>query len=302
VRRQPIDHSPPRIDPRLALLVVAASVLACAGNPRPERRTASEHPDSIGCLDTLRARDSVTRIVKLSVSPRDTGVTLPTDFEDLFAEEFRRRFRLPPEMALSVVAGVPPCDSLASRCVAGVLDVGAYAYATVHNDGKLTDISVLDVGLTPSFADSVASVLSAISKESMAPSVGGKVDSIPLVLQLTTSEPSDSGSPYRRILRLTVPLYEMPFSYASMPAGGVNAKYPFAARLAGVEDSVAVAFTVNSDGLIPAESIELVSATYRDFVTSVAEALLETKYHPARLGDCAVATRMEQRFLFKVPE
>jgi hypothetical protein len=37
-------------------------------------------------------------------------------------------------------------------------------------------------------------------------------------------------------------------------------------------------------------------------VTSVLDALGRTQYHPAYLGDCAVATRMKQRFLFKVPE
>jgi len=45
-----------------------------------------------------------------------------------------------------------------------------------------------------------------------------------------------------------------------------------------------------------------VSANYRDFVASVLDALGRTRYHPAHLGDCAVATRMKQRFLFKVPE
>jgi TonB family protein len=87
-----------------------------------------------------------------------------------------------------------------------------------------------------------------------------------------------------------------------MPAAGVNADYPFAARLAGVEDSVTLAFIVDADGAIATESLELVSANYRDFVTSVVDALGRTRYHPAHLGDCAVATRMRQRFLFKVPE
>jgi hypothetical protein len=37
-------------------------------------------------------------------------------------------------------------------------------------------------------------------------------------------------------------------------------------------------------------------------VSSVLDALGQTKYHPAHLGDCAVATRMKQRFLFKLPK
>jgi hypothetical protein len=65
---------------------------------------------------------------------------------------------------------------------------------------------------------------------------------------------------------------------------------------------VTLAFTVGSDGTIAPESIDLVSANYREFVASVVNALLKARYHSAHLGDCAVATRMKQRFLFKVPQ
>jgi len=72
-------------------------------------------------------------------------------------------------------------------------------------------------------------------------------------------------------------------------------------RRAGVQDSVTVAFTVRADGTIAAESMDLVAANYSEFVVSVLNALARTRYHPAHLGDCAVATRMKQRFMFKVP-
>jgi hypothetical protein len=68
-----------------------------------------------------------------------------------------------------------------------------------------------------------------------------------------------------------------------------------------VGDSVTVAFTVQADGSIAPESIDLVAARYGEFVSSVVEALEKTRYHPARLGDCAVATRMKQRFMFRFP-
>jgi TonB-like protein len=235
------------------------------------------------------------------VIARDSGTVLPADFGNLFAEEFRTQFRVPAKMPLSVVRGVQPCDSLGSRCVAGTLDIRAFAYATAHNDGRLTDIGVLDVALTPSLVDSVKSALEAMSKESLAPPTG-RLDSIPVIVQLEREDAPDTVPAYRQVLKVTLPRYELPFSYAVMPVAGVDAKYPFKARLAGVGDSVTVAYTVLSDGSILPESIELVRANYRDFVESVADALLETRYHPARLGDCAVATRMEQRFLFKLPE
>ena len=67
-------------------------------------------------------------------------------------------------------------------------------------------------------------------------------------------------------------------------------------------DSVTLAFTVDSNGMIAGESMELVHARYRDFVSSVLRALGNTRYHPAYLGDCPVATRMTQRFMFTTPD
>ena len=285
----------------LAPLVFAA---ACATNPHARNKVASARrstADSIGCLDTLHAADSISTIIKMTVAPQDPKVVLPRDFENLFVEEFRMHFKVPANLPLSVVMGSEPCDSLGSRCVGGVLSVGAVAYATAHNDGKLSDISVLDVALTPPFADSVNSALQAMSRAELVPPTGD-VDSIPVVLQISTEEEPDTVPAVRYVFKAKVPRYDWPFSYASMPAAGVDAKYPFVARLAEIEDSVTIAFTVGSDGAIAARSIELVSATYRDFVASVLDALGRTRYHPAHLGDCAVATRMKQRFLFKLPE
>jgi len=289
-----------------SLLILASLVLvhACASNPGSGRRVSSSRrapADTIGCLDTLHAADSIEAIVKMVVKSRDSTVRLPEDFESLFAADFRSRFKPPPIMPLSVVMGVPPCDSLGSRCVGAVLDLGAFAFGTAHRNGKLSDIDVLDVAMTPSFADSVKSVLEAMSREAMLPPLGA-ADSIQLEVQLRSEQAPDTVPVSRRMFRLKVPHYALPFAYASMPAAGVEAKYPMTARLAGVGDSVTVAMTVDSDGTIQPESIELVKASYRDFVASVANALMNTRYHPARLGDCAVATRMEQRFLFKVPD
>ncbi|HXN75709.1 MAG TPA: hypothetical protein VN876_03675 [Gemmatimonadaceae bacterium] len=291
-----------RLNLRAVTLAPLILVAGCATNPQPKktpiRRSAA---DSVGCLDTLHAADSVSMIVKMTVASQDPKVGLPRDFEDLFVEEFRSRFRIPSKLPLSVVMGSPPCDSLGSRCVGGVLTLGAVAYATVHNDGKLSDIAVVDVALTPRFADSVKSALQSMSRAELVPPIGD-VDRIPVVLQIVQEEEPDTVPSVRHVFQAKVPRYDWPFSYASMPAAGVDAKYPFTGRLAGVEDSVTLAFTVDAEGAIAPESIELVSANYRDFVTSVFDALGRTRYHPAHLGDCAVATRMRQRFLFKLPD
>jgi len=286
---------------RSAILAILALVAACATNPQSKTdRTAPRVPTTY-CLDTLHASDSVSAVVKMSVTPVDSTAKLPPDFEELFVDEFRSQFKLPSQLPLSVVMGSPPCDSLGSRCASASLNVGVAAYATAHNDGKLSDIEVIDAALTPSLADGVASALRAMSRLQAVP-LSGDVESIPLMIQIAREDDADSVPAVRRLFKAKVPRYELPFRYATMPAAGVNAKYPFTARLAGVGDSVMIAFTVDSDGTIVNGSLELVRATYRDFVSSVLDALGRTHYHPAYLGDCPVATRMTQRFFFKVPE
>jgi Gram-negative bacterial TonB protein C-terminal len=290
-----------RVPSTAATFAALFLLVACATN-QPKARTSSVRSTAgAGCLDTLHATDSISAIVKMSVTPQDTAAKLPPDFEGMFAEEFRSHFKVPSRLALSVVLGSPPCDSLGSRCAGASLNVGAIAYATANNEGKLSDIQVIDAALTPSLADSVASALRAMSKAGTAPATGDR-ESIALVMRLTPEDDPDTVPPERRIFKAKVPHYDIPFTYATMPAAGVDARFPFNARLAGVGDSVTIAFTVDSDGMIVPESLELVRATYRDFVASVLGALTKTRYHPAYLGDCAVATRMTQRFLFRMPD
>jgi TonB family protein len=293
-----------RLLPICLIVAPLAFVAACATGSRSTASVGSSRlggAHTVGCLDTLQAADTVSMVVKMSVASLDPKIELPKDFESLFVQEFRSHFRMPATLPLNVVKGAEPCDSLGSRCSGGILSLGALAYATARSDGKLSDIQVVDIALTPLFADSVNSALRWMTRSEMSPPTGDK-DSIPLVIQIGPEEAPDSVPVVRHVFSAKIPRYNWPFTYAAMPAAGVNAAYPFAARLANVEDSVTLAFTVDADGAIAAESIELVSANYRDFVTSVLDALSRTRYHPAHLGDCAVATRMRQRFLFKVPE
>jgi TonB family protein len=237
----------------------------------------------------------------MSVAAQDSTVKLPRDYEELFVQGFRSHFRIPPKLPLSVVIGSQPCDSLGYRCVGGVLDLGAVVYVTARHDGTLSDATVIDETMTPELAVSLSAALGAMSRANDVP-WGGPADSIALVVRVEPEESPDTVQAVRRLFTTLVPRYSAPFRYATMPATGVDAPYPLNARLAGIEDTVTLAFTVGPDGTIAAESIDLVSANYREFVTSVFNALVQTRYHPAHLGDCAVATRMKQRFVFKAPQ
>jgi outer membrane biosynthesis protein TonB len=78
-------------------------------------------------------------------------------------------------------------------------------------------------------------------------------------------------------------------------------RYPRKAERAGVGDSVNASFTIMSDGAVDLRSFDVYSGHYRDFIQAVITSLQKTRYEPARIGTCRVASRTTQLFVFKVP-
>jgi hypothetical protein len=274
-------------------------VAACGTSPKPAASAVKPVKDAVGCLDTLSTVDTAEAVIQMTVASADTSESLPQGFADLFAQTLRARFKSPARLSLSVVMGSEPCDSLGLRCAGGQLSVGTTAYVTAYNNGKLSEPEIIDETLTPSLADSVRAALHAISEGQEVPWMGAK-DSIPLVVTFAAGSDSDSINTSSELFKARFPVYDSPFTYAVMPRAGVDARYPFAATLAGIGDTVTVEFTVLADGTIAPESIAIVEGNYRDFVATVLDALLKTRYHAAHLGDCAVATRLKQRFVFNL--
>ena len=276
---------------------------ACATNPSLNSRhslAANGVRADVGCLDTLHATDTVQTIVKLSAASQDPKIALPPNFESFFAQGFHARFKAPSRLPLSVVIGAEPCDSLGSRCAGGILNIGAVAYVSARANGSLIVTDVVDETLTEDFANSIRSALEEMSRNRDVPWLE-HADSIPLVLTFAPDDQPDTVPPTRHVFKANIPRYDLPFTYAMMPSAGIGLKYPTRAAIAGIEDSVVLAFTVRANGSIAPQSIDFVSGNYREFVISAADALKETRYHPAHLGDCAVATRIQQRFVFKSP-
>jgi hypothetical protein len=286
----------------LTFVVLAAS--ACVANPSPARTHSSAandiRPDAIGCLDTLHASDTVETVVKMTAASQDPKIALPPNFENFLAQGFHARFKAPSTLPLSVVVGSEPCDSLGSRCAGGILNIGAVAYVTARANGLLVVTHLVDETLTEDFADSIRSALAAMSKNRDVPWLE-RTDSIPLVLTFVPDDQADTVPAARYVFKAKIPRYDLPFTYAAMPSTGIVPKYPTRAAIAGIEDSVVLAFTVRANGSIAPESMDFVSGNYREFVLSSADALNHARYHPAHLGDCAVATRIKQRFVFKSP-
>ncbi len=289
--------------PRLAGLSILIAPIIAAGATQFAGHSSAvlqRNPgrDTVGCLDTLHASDSLIAIVTMSVTAQDRKAKLPPDFEGLFVQEFRSRLKVPENLPLSVVLGWSPCDSASHKCVGGALMLGSQAYATAHPGGTLSRIVTVDFALTPTLSDSVHTALQKLSDEKSVPFFT-QPDSIPLDISIHVEQHSDTVPRYRHLFRIKIPHYGSQFSEAAWPKNARGPKYPRVAERSGVSDSVVMTFTILPDGTVAPQSVDLRSGHYVDFVRAVFDRMATMHYVPGRVGDCPVATWQTQTFLFK---
>lgn len=237
----------------------------------------------------------------MSVRPQDPKTKLPPDFEGLFVQEIGSRLKVQGSLPLRVMVGWNSCDAN-SDCTGAVLTLGSRVYVTAHPTGALSRIGVIDFSLTPSFSDSVRAVLERIGREKMSPPLFDRNDSIPLTISIGVQQNYDTIPPHRRLFRVNLPHYSLPFIYAKWPENAKGPKYPRNAERSGVGDSVTVSLTILADGTVAPKSVDVQSGRYIDFMKSVFDMLGTARYLPARVGGCPVATWGIQSFTFKVPK
>ena len=287
-----------------ALSSLAVPLIACAAvrfsEPDRPKPASGIVRDTVGCLDTLHATDSITAVIKMTVKPQDPKTRLPPDFEGLFVQEFRSRLKVPSNLPLSVMEGWTPCDSRSHKCVGGVLVIGSQAYATAHRDGAVSRIAVVDFALTPALADTVRVVLQMMAKDKAFPFFSGP-DSIPLDISIHTEQRPDTVPVGRHLFRARIPHYASQFSPAEWPNDAKGPRYPSIAERSRVPDSVALTFSILPDGTVAPQSVDLQAAHYTDFVHVVFDRIATMRYVPGRIGSCPVATWEAQSFIFRIP-
>jgi hypothetical protein len=275
------------------IMAGAATQLASEDLPSA-RRTIGR--DTTGCLDTLRASDSISAVVKMSVQPQDKKTKLPADFEGLFAQEFKSRFRTPNRLPLSVMRGSAPCDTVQKTCASGLMMLGSKAYAYARSDGTLSRVGVVDPSLTPVFSDSVRSVLLKLSSEHLVP-FSPSPKPIPIEIFIGVDQHADTVPRERQLFRVTIPRYRLEFKHADQ-SKIERPRYPQNALAAGVGDTLVLTFTILPNGRVAPESVDYHGGHYRDFVRPVLASLERSIFTPARIGECRVATWVSQTFVF----
>jgi len=283
--------------------VLAVSAIAFRPPQSPEsvkheRRSVRTGLDSVGCLDTLRATDTITAVATLRVRRYQNKADLPAEFAGFFAQEFKSRFRVPSNLALSVVMLTRATCTTDRNCSGAGLWLSANAYAVARKDGSLSFIGVSDESLTPDFAESVRVVLETMSRDRAIPEI--YEDSLPLEITIRPHLDPDTVPRERHLFRVRIPWYDLRLTPPDAPPNQVLT-YPVLAERVGLEDSVAMSFTVLSNGSVHPGSLDVRSGFFREFIQKVATELEKSTYTPAQLGACPVATWTNQSFVFRMP-
>ncbi|HWL39632.1 MAG TPA: energy transducer TonB [Gemmatimonadaceae bacterium] len=243
----------------------------------------------------MRPKDSISAIAKLTVKPQDPKETLPAGFEATFAEEFRARFTPPARVSLSAMVGADNCDSKKPQCPAGELWLSSTALVVAETDGSFSRIGLADESVTPAIAELQRAALEKMSTERAIPRSGRRSLSLMLTIRMDANQ--DTVARERKLFLMRVPRYDLPFTNASSAKGGP--KYPSNAERGGIGDTVAVSFVVRPDGSVDPGSVAIVSGRYRDFIASVLDWVGRSRYQPASLGACPVASWTKQTFIFQ---
>ena len=233
----------------------------------------------------------------LRVRRYNSKAGLPKDFAEFFAQEFKSRFPVPSNLALSVVMRTRAKCVTERDCIGAGLWLSANAYAVARKDGSLSFIGVSDESLTPNFAETVRVVLETMSQDRAIPGIEG--DSLPLEITVRPHLEPDTVPRERHLFRVRIPWYDLKLTPPDAPPNQ-KLPYPTLAERAGVEDSVAMSFTVRSNGSVHPASLDVRSGIFREFIQQVAKELEKSTYTPARLGACPVATWTNQSFIFRM--
>ena len=277
--------------------VMSLLLLASAMNTGDAVAAYMAKSDTVSCVDTLRATDTIAAVVKLSVRHQDSTGNLPADFEGLFAQEFRSRFKPPTQLPLSVMFGDPPCDRDKNVCSGATPMVDVVAYAVVASDGTIQHLGVLSPSLNNELADSVRAALVAMSKANMVPFFQTE-KTLPLTIIVNSEDSPDSVPPVRRLFRARLPRYALQFRHAQMAENSPRPKYPAPAERAAVGDTLKFQFTILPDGRVAPQSVDVLRAHYREFLVTMGDALSKSVFQPAKLGACPVAEWVTQTYQF----
>jgi hypothetical protein len=273
--------------------------------------SAAQQLNAAGCREMLSAptHDSIAVRVMMLVTSFDTASAITNDYRAIFVQAVRQELKLPQPLPVDMYYQYQ--TKMVNGFLTGPMSVGpgvAGDYrATMKRDGHIVNARVVGGARTKAFDDAVLAAIRAVGDSQAAPPFVEHMrgDTIELrisvrpastLLQRAPGQPPEArGEP---LFAMRVPSLGSPSAEATPDPKNPHPRYPTLAIKGKADGSTIAEFIVLPDGRVDVGSLQFLSATAVEFVSSVLEIMPDYRYTPLSVNGCPVATIQRQWFKF----
>jgi hypothetical protein len=279
---------------RVALvLLIAACPAGAAAQSNPTSAPAEVVGPTCASPDPSLV-DTLKLILSLAGVATPPGNRKNAEFAELEAQALADNFRPPPTFRwparwVATAPALRPGDTLAAGGLRGTLSLHVDRHGRLIDAGfpEPTDVPELNASL-------LAAAQRADSTGALAPTLGhDSIESTLIRLDVDTA-PNPQTIPFMRL--------KLPYTKVTTgPSVSRGAPFLIPRSIDKSTDAIVdVAYTIGEDGRVLPNSIRLIHSKPAEMGAPIAGAILNSEFHPARSGACAVKLIVYQRIGLRI--
>lgn len=300
---------------RAALTFIGLSALSTLAFAQDSAADSVSSP-KLTCVIPVAPADSSNEIVYLRLAPVDDLRSAPRSpltkerrtQHALLLQEIRGFVEIPRPLSLPIGIATGFIDSPSDRGGGRVVpDLESTVAFTLHSHGGVSEIAVEVPARLPQLDSALRSALERAGAAGVLSGLlgvsGPKPERMPLYsarfrLGITLSERGASvRAPF---FRARLPRYTL--TTAAADPNNEPPRYPKRAREMQLDGRVLLKFVIDTAGRIEPETVDVLEASYLDFITVIFDELPRWRYQSSTVNGCPVPQLVQQRFVFEFQE
>lgn len=250
-----------------------------------------------GC--TIEApRDTAVLRVVATLTPADSLLPIPEGHAKVFLFELARRLALP--RTLMVTTFEPYARLAGARAVPrepGYQSLTAVVEMRLRRGAPPDEVSLLTSSVTPAFDAALVEAVREIARDGIGALPDSLQQSRRARVVVDTRLVPDAGQTVLFEIRAPVVAFD---SLVSWVPGNPKPTHPRHLRERNVEGRIVIRFVVDAYGTAVLPSIRTLEAADPAFVDAAAAALMFSRFTPARVDGCPVASVVEMLYNFSL--
>ncbi|MBC7788734.1 MAG: energy transducer TonB [Anaerolineae bacterium] len=265
-----------------------------------------------GCVIPVAPTDSINQVLYLRLASVEDFVSSPGKPQAkerrtqlaLMLQEIRGFVEIPRPLVLPIGPSTGFAYVGSEKSDGPVVpDLESTVQFTLHSHGGVSGLSVQPPARVPQLDSALGVALqragaAAVLAGLLTASGRDVADSSSFRLGIT---PAEKGPAVREpFFRAKLPRYTrtipVPHTENDTP------KYPKRAREMGIDGKVLMNFVVDSSGMIDPETVDVMEASYLDFIKVIFDEMPRWRYRSSTVNGCRVPQRVQQQFVFRFTE